>query len=134
MLRLLCCTHAGLGGTCVNVGCIPKKLMHHAALLGDSLDDARHYGWQAPEKGQPPLCLQLKGKVWARRTVLDTDNLHFSEEFLEFPARADTDICVDALGFFRTIPCGFSARYRAEESRQEFRADSCGKWRKPLVS
>ncbi len=24
----------GLGGTCVNVGCIPKKLMHTAALLG----------------------------------------------------------------------------------------------------
>lgn len=27
----------GLGGTCVNVGCIPKKLMHHAALLGDAI-------------------------------------------------------------------------------------------------
>jgi pyruvate/2-oxoglutarate dehydrogenase complex dihydrolipoamide dehydrogenase (E3) component len=26
----------GLGGTCVNVGCIPKKLMHTAALLGES--------------------------------------------------------------------------------------------------
>lgn len=25
----------GLGGTCVNVGCIPKKLMHQAALLGE---------------------------------------------------------------------------------------------------
>lgn len=25
----------GLGGTCVNVGCIPKKLMHTAALLGE---------------------------------------------------------------------------------------------------
>eukprot|EP00978_Attheya_sp_CCMP212_P027609 scaffold92903_cov58-Attheya_sp.AAC.3 len=25
----------GLGGTCVNVGCIPKKLMHHSALLND---------------------------------------------------------------------------------------------------
>lgn len=24
----------GLGGTCVNVGCIPKKLMHQAALIG----------------------------------------------------------------------------------------------------
>ena len=24
----------GLGGTCVNVGCIPKKLMHQASLLG----------------------------------------------------------------------------------------------------
>lgn len=27
----------GLGGTCVNVGCIPKKLMHQAALLGESI-------------------------------------------------------------------------------------------------
>ena len=27
-------TKWGLGGTCVNVGCIPKKLMHQAALLG----------------------------------------------------------------------------------------------------
>lgn len=27
----------GLGGTCVNVGCIPKKLMHHAALLGEAI-------------------------------------------------------------------------------------------------
>jgi hypothetical protein len=26
-------SHAGLGGTCVNVGCIPKKLMHQAAIL-----------------------------------------------------------------------------------------------------
>ena len=27
----------GLGGTCVNVGCIPKKLMHQASLLGHSI-------------------------------------------------------------------------------------------------
>ncbi len=27
----------GLGGTCVNVGCIPKKLMHQAALLGRAI-------------------------------------------------------------------------------------------------
>ncbi|XP_019394579.1 PREDICTED: thioredoxin reductase 2, mitochondrial [Crocodylus porosus] len=38
-------TSWGLGGTCVNVGCIPKKLMHQAALLGSALKDARHYGW-----------------------------------------------------------------------------------------
>lgn len=30
-------TKWGLGGTCVNVGCIPKKLMHQAALLGESI-------------------------------------------------------------------------------------------------
>lgn len=27
----------GLGGTCVNVGCIPKKLMHQASILGESI-------------------------------------------------------------------------------------------------
>ncbi|KAG8521957.1 LOW QUALITY PROTEIN: Thioredoxin reductase 2, mitochondrial, partial [Galemys pyrenaicus] len=39
-------TRWGLGGTCVNVGCIPKKLMHHAALLGGMIQDAPHYGWE----------------------------------------------------------------------------------------
>lgn len=41
-------TSWGLGGTCVNVGCIPKKLMHQAAILGHSLSDARKFGWQLP--------------------------------------------------------------------------------------
>ena len=36
----------GLGGTCVNVGCIPKKLMHQAALLGEAIEDAAAYGWE----------------------------------------------------------------------------------------
>lgn len=39
----------GLGGTCVNVGCIPKKLMHQAALLGHGLEDARSFGWEIPK-------------------------------------------------------------------------------------
>ena len=39
----------GLGGTCVNVGCIPKKLMHQSALLGEGLHHSREYGWQTPE-------------------------------------------------------------------------------------
>ncbi|VDN32585.1 unnamed protein product [Gongylonema pulchrum] len=38
----------GLGGTCVNVGCIPKKLMHQAALLGEQIEDAKKFGWQVP--------------------------------------------------------------------------------------
>jgi len=40
----------GLGGTCVNVGCVPKKLMHYAGLLGASFPDARHFGWNLGEK------------------------------------------------------------------------------------
>jgi len=39
-------TKWGLGGTCVNVGCIPKKLMHYSALLGHSMEDARALGWE----------------------------------------------------------------------------------------
>jgi len=39
----------GLGGTCVNVGCIPKKLMHQAAQLGMGMKDAVSYGWEVPE-------------------------------------------------------------------------------------
>uniref|UniRef100_A0A8C7B1H9 Thioredoxin reductase 1, cytoplasmic n=1 Tax=Neovison vison TaxID=452646 RepID=A0A8C7B1H9_NEOVI len=42
-------TRWGLGGTCVNVGCIPKKLMHQAALLGQALQDSRTYGWNTEE-------------------------------------------------------------------------------------
>uniref|UniRef100_A0A671YLU1 thioredoxin-disulfide reductase (NADPH) n=1 Tax=Sparus aurata TaxID=8175 RepID=A0A671YLU1_SPAAU len=45
-------TKWGLGGTCVNVGCIPKKLMHQAALLGTAVKDAKKFGWQISE----PIC------------------------------------------------------------------------------
>jgi glutathione reductase (NADPH) len=37
-----------LGGTCVNVGCIPKKLFAYAAHYRDDFADARSYGWTAP--------------------------------------------------------------------------------------
>ena len=40
----------GLGGTCVNVGCIPKKLMHQASILGEGLKDAQPYGWEVPDQ------------------------------------------------------------------------------------
>lgn len=39
----------GLGGTCVNVGCIPKKLFHQGSLLGESIIDAKSYGWKVPD-------------------------------------------------------------------------------------
>ena len=36
----------GLGGTCVNVGCIPKKLMHQSAILGERIKEAKDFGWE----------------------------------------------------------------------------------------
>ena len=49
-------TKWGLGGTCVNVGCIPKKLMHTAALLRESMEDYKAYGWTlGDEKSLPKV-------------------------------------------------------------------------------
>jgi len=41
---------AALGGTCVNVGCIPKKLYAYAAHFTHDFRDAAGFGWDA----QPP--------------------------------------------------------------------------------
>ena len=38
-----------MGGTCVNVGCIPKKLYSYAAGYSEAFAEARGYGWQVPE-------------------------------------------------------------------------------------
>lgn len=35
----------GLGGTCVNVGCIPKKFFHNAGLLKEQLFLTKGYGY-----------------------------------------------------------------------------------------
>jgi glutathione reductase (NADPH) len=39
------------GGTCVNVGCIPKKLFSYAAHFRDELKDAADFGWRVAEPG-----------------------------------------------------------------------------------
>ena len=36
----------GLGGTCVNVGCIPKKLYSYAAHFADSFEESHGFGWE----------------------------------------------------------------------------------------
>ncbi len=36
-----------MGGTCVNVGCVPKKLYVYASEYGKGFSDARGFGWQA---------------------------------------------------------------------------------------
>lgn len=49
--KVAICEQNALGGTCVNVGCIPKKLLVFAAEFADAFQDAKAYGWQsaAPE-------------------------------------------------------------------------------------
>ena len=55
------------GGTCVNVGCIPKKLFSYAAHFREDFEIARGYGWTA---GEPrfdwPTLLKNKDREIAR--------------------------------------------------------------------
>ena len=46
-----------LGGTCVNVGCVPKKLFVYGSHFHEDFGDAKAYGWDvsAPEFDWPTL-------------------------------------------------------------------------------
>ncbi|EPR12549.1 hypothetical protein M527_01325 [Sphingobium indicum IP26] len=44
-VRVCVAEAAALGGTCVNVGCIPKKLYSYAAHYADAFEEARGFGW-----------------------------------------------------------------------------------------
>ncbi|XP_011671183.2 thioredoxin reductase 2, mitochondrial [Strongylocentrotus purpuratus] len=77
-------TKWGLGGTCVNVGCIPKKLLHHASLLRESMHDAKHYGWQVPDDiglSWSTLIGGIQGHVkslnWGHRVQLQDKNVEY---------------------------------------------------------
>ena len=43
--------HGKMGGTCVNVGCVPKKIMWFGANLAHFLDDAKSYGFDVNNRG-----------------------------------------------------------------------------------
>lgn len=39
-----------LGGTCVNLGCVPKKMLVYGAAYSDEFSDALAYGWKTGER------------------------------------------------------------------------------------
>ena len=40
-----------MGGTCVNVGCVPKKMLVHASHYGEDFEDAYGFGWDVKPSG-----------------------------------------------------------------------------------
>ncbi|XP_076668698.1 thioredoxin reductase 1 isoform X2 [Andrena cerasifolii] len=76
----------GLGGTCINVGCIPKKLFHQAALLGEAIHEATFYGWQLPdpktvkndwEELKTAVQNHIKSVNWVTRVELRTKQIEY---------------------------------------------------------
>ena len=103
----------GLGGTCVNVGCIPKKLMHQAALLGESLKDAASYGWQVDKAqvnhdwGKMVSAIQdhIGGLNWGYRVALREKQVDYLNEYAQF-VDGNTLKTVNKKGKERTVTAG----------------------------
>ena len=85
-------TSWGLGGTCVNVGCIPKKLMHQAALLGEALQDAKSFGWEIQEEVMNHNWTKMVEEVqnhigslnWGYRVDLREKKVIYLNEYAQF--------------------------------------------------
>lgn len=54
-----------LGGTCVNVGCVPKKLLVYASHYGHDVEDAAGFGWSVPpaEHSWPTLIANKNAEI-----------------------------------------------------------------------
>ena len=50
-LKVAIAEYQALGGTCVNVGCVPKKLFVYASEYGHSFDQAKGFGWDIKGQG-----------------------------------------------------------------------------------
>uniref|UniRef100_A0A8D0D855 thioredoxin-disulfide reductase (NADPH) n=1 Tax=Sander lucioperca TaxID=283035 RepID=A0A8D0D855_SANLU len=81
----------GLGGTCVNVGCIPKKLMHQTAVLGTAMQDARKFGWEFDEtvkhnwETMKTAVNNYIGSLnWGYRVALRDKNVNYVNAYAEF--------------------------------------------------
>ncbi len=47
--RVAVAEESHLGGTCVNLGCVPKKLMVYAAQFGEAFTDSAGFGWSVED-------------------------------------------------------------------------------------
>lgn len=63
-----------LGGTCVNVGCIPKKLFAYGAHYAEDFEDARSYGWKVTPEGfdWPTLVANKNTEIERLNGIYDT--------------------------------------------------------------
>lgn len=79
--RVLVIEKGPLGGTCVNVGCVPKKVMWNAAAVREALHDAKDYGFDTTFHGFDFKSLKAKRDAYIKRlngiydTNLKNDNV-----------------------------------------------------------
>jgi len=65
--RVVLAEPGAIGGTCVNVGCVPKKIMFHAADLAHGIEDAAGYGFDVALAGHDWAVLKERRDAYVRR-------------------------------------------------------------------
>ena len=80
-----------LGGTCVNVGCVPKKVMWHAAQIAEAIHNygpdygfdttVNHYSWQTVVKNRTAYIDRIHSSY---ETVLGKNNVDVIKGFARF--------------------------------------------------
>lgn len=80
--RVAVCEMDRLGGTCVNVGCVPKKLFVYGSHFAYDLGDARSYGWSSSASFDWSTLLENKNREIARLNGI----------YLQLLERAEVDL------------------------------------------
>ena len=71
-----------LGGTCVNNGCVPKKVMWYAANLAHAVDDASDFGITA-QRGRTDWKKLVSGRENYIRNINDYWNDHVEDNNID---------------------------------------------------
>ncbi len=87
------------GGTCVNVGCVPKKLYSYGAHFFDDFEDSRGFGWQYDNLRFDWASLKANKDIEIKRLNGIYENILESNDVDIFEARArisgPNQVCVD---------------------------------------
>lgn len=87
----------GLGGTCVNVGCIPKKLMHISSLYRETQGDVHPIGWETKSshswsKMVKEVDSYIKGLNYGAKTELAEASIKYYNKFATFSGPNEVEL------------------------------------------
>ncbi|KAL7766275.1 hypothetical protein ACKLNR_004191 [Fusarium oxysporum f. sp. zingiberi] len=91
-----------LGGTCVNVGCVPKKVTYNAAALAEAIHDAKAYGfsveqtapfdWSSFKTKRDAYIKRLNG-IYERN--LNNDNVDYLHGWARLVSKNQAEVTLD---------------------------------------
>ncbi|KUI73829.1 Glutathione reductase [Cytospora mali] len=91
-----------LGGTCVNVGCVPKKVTFYAAMLAEQMHDAKAYGFSIEQtkpfdwptfKQKRDAYIQRLNGIYERN--LKNDKVEYVHGWARLLSRNEVEVTLD---------------------------------------